>query len=215
MMEFKFLRMMLIAILAMGAMAAHGQTVNRALKGDRLPVHNPQMFGGEVEEWDERANPSRIGVTDRDEPPVRREREPARPHPTNPANCQGMNSDVCMVFSETNRERAQNGLPEFRVDPACQRAADDHARDMASSGYFSHTGRNGSSISDRYSRYGRWTVLAENIAMGTHMDSRSAVQSWMKSPGHRRNILGSQYGSMGVGIAQGGRYRYFVQCFSR
>lgn len=130
-------------------------------------------------------------------------------------DCPGMASEVCAVFSATNRERAQNGLAVFKYDPACQKAADDHARDMAGRGFFSHTSPDGGTLTSRYERYGRWSNLAENIAMGSHMDSQGAVQSWMNSPGHRKNILSPALGSMGVGIAQGRGFRYFVQCFSR
>ncbi len=221
MMTLKNWRQGLLVVVACFTVLAQAQTVNRASKGDRLPVNRPEMFGGEVEEWDERANSRRIGVTA--EYPAEypapsrpaREREVARPRSAPSSGCQGMGAELCTVFTETNRERLQNGLPAFKVDPACQRAADDHAQDMARRGFFSHTSPDGGEMTDRYSRYGRWTTLAENIAMGTHMDSRGAVQSWMKSPGHRRNILGTQYGSMGVGIAQGRGYKYFVQCFSK
>lgn len=209
-----FRRTLLLLLLSplVGGAFAQAETVNRTLKGDRLPVHNREMFGSDVPEWDERANPGRIGVSDFDAPARRREVPASRPQR---GECAGMSESVCAVLIATNVERERNGLSRFRVDPACQRAADDHARDMARRGFFSHTSPDGSSLQSRYERYGRWTVLAENIAMGTHMDGAGAVRSWMNSPGHRRNLLGSQYGSIGIGVAEGGGYRYFVQCFSR
>lgn len=206
---------LLAALLALGPGLAAGETVNRTLKGNRLPVHQPERFGGHIEEWDERANPGRIGVSDFD-PPVRRPRREEVPvaRPVG-GECAGASRMVCDVLVATNRERERHGLRRFRVDPACQRAADDHARDMARRGFFSHTSPSGSTLSSRYERYGRSMRLAENIAMGTHMDGTEAVRSWMNSPGHRRNILDSQLGAIGIGVAEGGGYRYFVQCFSQ
>lgn len=193
---------------------AFSETINRTLKGDRLPVHQPDRFGGEIEEWDDRANPDRIGVQDFDPAPRQTRRDPVRVSPQS-GECPGLSREACDVFRATNEERARQGLPALRTDPACQRAAEDHARDMARRNYFSHTGADGSSLQSRYERYGRWTALGENIAMGTHMQGRGAVESWMNSPGHRRNILSSQFGALGIGIAEGSGYRYFVQCFSR
>lgn len=213
-----FLCASLIAILTTSV--GFAESVNRTLKGDRLPVHRSEVFGSDVPEWDERANPDWIGVSDYDEPRPRNINRPAshdrREAPrARSSECAGMSQVVCDVLVATNAERERNGLSRFRVDPNCQQAADDHARDMARRGYFSHTSPDGGSLQSRYERYGRWTALAENIAMGTHMDGAGAVRSWMNSPGHRRNLLGSQYGSIGIGVAEGGGYRYFVQCFSR
>jgi uncharacterized protein YkwD len=44
-----------------------------------------------------------------------------------------------------------------------------------------------------------WSALAENIH--AHRDAASVVQSWMESPPHRANILGSNYEDVGVGCA--------------
>lgn len=43
--------------------------------------------------------------------------------------------------------------------------------------------------------------------------ARDLVDGWMKSPGHRANILNGQFGYTGVGIAQSGGYIYVTQDF--
>lgn len=41
------------------------------------------------------------------------------------------------------------------------------------------------------------------------------MDSWMNSPGHRKNILNNAYGKIGIGIAMGGGYGiYWTQCFT-
>jgi uncharacterized protein YkwD len=42
---------------------------------------------------------------------------------------------------------------------------------------------------------------------------RSFVKTWMKSTGHREDILRSNYSSSCIGIAKHGRYYYAVQLF--
>ena len=88
--------------------------------------------------------------------------------------------------------RAQAGLRQLAPSAALTKAAAAHARDMSKNGFFSHRGSNGSSIGDRArkARYGL-CFIAENIAKG--QGSLDQVMSgWMKSEGHRRNILSPQ-----------------------
>jgi uncharacterized protein YkwD len=64
----------------------------------------------------------------------------------------------------------------------------------------SHRGSDGSSPFDRISRQGyRYRAAAEYVAFGFD-DIESVMDGWMKSPGHRRNILGS-FSEIGVGRA--------------
>ncbi len=60
---------------------------------------------------------------------------------------------------------------------------------MARNGVMSHQGDKGSKMIDRIRATGyRACFAAENVAMGQRSD-RQVMQSWMESPGHRRNIL--------------------------
>ncbi|MDD1655481.1 MAG: CAP domain-containing protein, partial [Methanomicrobiales archaeon] len=42
---------------------------------------------------------------------------------------------------------------------------------------------------------------------------RATVTAFMNSPGHRANILKSQYSNLGVGVAYDGTYYYTTQNF--
>lgn len=88
-------------------------------------------------------------------------------------------------------------------------AAQKHANDMQQNRHFSHTGTNGSSISDRIEAAGYdWRAIAENISYG-YADIKSAVEGWISSPGHCKNIMNGAYKEMGAARAG----TYWVQTF--
>jgi uncharacterized protein YkwD len=127
------------------------------------------------------------------------------------------------IITITNRERMQRNLPPLKVDGACTLAITGHVRDMARARHLSHQGRDGRSASERYRRYkpaGRGA--GENIAYNTYGTGDSFMRQWLRSPGHRENILSPVYKGIGVSVqancsARGaGRRCYFYagQCFS-
>jgi uncharacterized protein YkwD len=96
-----------------------------------------------------------------------------------------------------NQHRKANGKGALSTDSSLTRAAQDHTDWMQSTGAFSHTGKNGSSFSDRIrSAGGRPTASAENIA--EHSTPKAVFESWKKSAGHNRNMLGA-YRKVGIG----------------
>ena len=69
-----------------------------------------------------------------------------------------------LIINEIRKEKRRKVI---RYSPQLEAVAAAHANDMASQGYFSHTGANGSSIGDRTTGQGyKWCVVAENIARG-------------------------------------------------
>jgi uncharacterized repeat protein (TIGR02543 family) len=59
------------------------------------------------------------------------------------------------------------------------------------------------------------SASAENIAMGQRTPEE-VMRGWMNSPGHRAAILGSNYNSLGVGVAIDSNGRvHWVQLFAR
>jgi len=112
-------------------------------------------------------------------------------------------SDVAgRVVEAHNVERARRRLPPLVLDPELGSAAMAHAGDMAGRRRMSHRGGDGSSPFDRIGRAGyRYRAAGENVAYGFD-DVGSVMAGWMRSPGHRRNILGD-YAEIGVGRATG------------
>lgn len=102
------------------------------------------------------------------------------------------------ILSLLNRERAAQGRGPVSEDARLSRAARDHAQDMVSNDYFSHTGRNGSSFSARAQAAGYTCAAAENIAFGQQSEA-DVMTAWMNSSGHRRNILLADATEFGIG----------------
>lgn len=86
-------------------------------------------------------------------------------------------------------ERAQAGTSTVIQHPALQAAAQFHADDLARRGGLSHTGSDGSSVTDRVRAAGyQACFVAENIARG-QPDVTSVIAAWVNSPGHYRNLV--------------------------
>lgn len=111
-----------------------------------------------------------------------------------------------------NAERAKAGRPPLALSPDLSRIAQAHACDMARRGYFSHTAPDGQTMTDRGRRAGMpgLCAMGENIAQG-QSDVPTVVASWMRSPGHRRNILDAEFRLVGFGRGPGA---HWVQVFA-
>ena len=118
------------------------------------------------------------------------------------------------VLDLVNEARRSSGLGELTCDDALARAARGHSQDMCDQGYFSHTSRDGRSFTDRLDEAGAsYGAAGENIAWGQRTPSE-VHSAWMGSSGHRANILGSQYGRIGIGHVDCGGSPYWTQNFA-
>ena len=130
--------------------------------------------------------------------------ERAGAEPTQASHRQLVRATVCLL----NVERRKRGMRPLRLSRRLGQAARGHSVDMARRGYFSHNSRSGASFLDRIRRAGylrgarSWRV-GENIAWGTGSlaTPRAIVRAWMKSPGHRANILNRSFRQIGIGIS--------------
>ncbi|WP_405166765.1 CAP domain-containing protein [Nocardia sp. NBC_01499] len=112
---------------------------------------------------------------------------------------QSVASDVVRL---TNAERAKAGCPALRAESRLNRAAQAHTEDMAARGVLDHNSSKGSP-GDRIKAAGyRASAWAENIASGQSSAS-DVVGAWMRSAGHRANILNCGLRDIGVGFAKG------------
>jgi len=113
-------------------------------------------------------------------------------------------STLCLI----NVERSARDLRPLRLDRRLSTAARRHSRDMVAKQYFAHDSRSGARFSARIARTGwmsgrgAWSV-GENLGWGsgTLATPRAVVAAWMKSTGHRRNILSAKFRVIGIGIA--------------
>jgi uncharacterized protein YkwD len=99
-----------------------------------------------------------------------------------------------------NYRRVDAGLPRLRLHFAIHTAAQQHSRYQARMNLMTHTGSGGSSAGDRITRQGyTWSAWGENVAKG-YPRPRAVVRAWMRSSGHRANILSGSFRHVGVGM---------------
>lgn len=109
------------------------------------------------------------------------------------------------VLRIANEERAKQGLAPLKMDQslldgAMLRAAETHI-------FFSHTRPNGESPFGVASN-----AMGENIA-SYYVNPEHVMNGWMNSTGHRQNILGAGYTTIGVGAFEYKGSMAWVQLF--
>lgn len=118
------------------------------------------------------------------------------------------------MFNMVNKERTSRGIPALVSDPKLVDLARTYASDMFAHGYFSHYNLQGQSPFDRMQAAGiDYNAAGENLALAPN--TNLAMQGLMNSPGHKANILSTNYGRVGIGVVDGGIYgKMFVQEFT-
>ncbi|WP_345456614.1 CAP domain-containing protein [Actinoallomurus oryzae] len=112
----------------------------------------------------------------------------------------------------TNRQRAKHGCSALHVDAHLRTAARAHSKDMRVRRYFEHNSPDGRTPWDRIKAAGYSRPGAENIAMG-YATAQAVVAGWMKSPGHRANILNCSLKAVGIGVEYGSGGPWWTQDF--
>jgi uncharacterized protein YkwD len=115
------------------------------------------------------------------------------------------------TFVLHNEIRKEHKLATFCVHSKLQEAARAHSKDMIRRDYFSHNTKGRSSFDERLVRFGYdakgydYYRVGENIALGSDSDGtpESRMRSWMRSDGHRHNILNEEFREIGVGTRTG------------
>ncbi|MDY6899715.1 MAG: CAP domain-containing protein, partial [Cyanobacteriota bacterium] len=116
-----------------------------------------------------------------------------------PQSSQTIDPLVAEVVALTNSYRAQHGLQPLTLNTSLSTSAQTHSQDMALADFFSHTGSNGSRVSERTKSAGyESSYVGQNIAAG-QITAEEVVRGWMNSPGHRENILNPNYKEIGIG----------------
>lgn len=123
------------------------------------------------------------------------------------------------IFTRVNEERASAGLPALSYNNTMQHYARLKSKDMGDRSYFDHTNPEGKLITEQMKSDGvSYKAWGENIAYisGVSGNVKLATQfmnNWMNSPGHRANILSSNFSSIGVGVYKIGNTYYATQEF--
>jgi uncharacterized protein YkwD len=116
------------------------------------------------------------------------------------------------VLALANVQRAAAGCGALSGDPALASVARAHSADMRDRGFFDHVNLDGLDPFERAKQAGL-SARAENIAYG-QQDAAAVMDAWMKSPGHRANILDCSLTRLGVGMADGSGGPWWTQLFA-
>lgn len=141
--------------------------------------------------------------------------------PDAPVTAESMSSLATEVVELANFNRREQGKPPLQMDPVLTKAAVSHAKEMLEMNYFSHTspvaGR--TKVRNRVNLVGGDPIrLAENIYQchGFRRETvpAKAIDSWIKSPGHRANLMDERLNKIGVGVVTKNGVFYVTQVFS-
>lgn len=121
---------------------------------------------------------------------------------------------LARVNAARKKAGAQPLISNSKLDLAAQR----HAEDMLARNYFAHQNPEKKTVRERATAAGYdWDRIGENIAEG-QFSVDEVMDTWMNSPGHRKNILEPEFKELGVGLAlgqtgRGGHRILWVQAF--
>lgn len=115
------------------------------------------------------------------------------------------------ILDLTNIIRSRHELSLLTWDQPTADVAFGHSKDMKDNNYFSHDSPTFGTLGDRLQRgQVAFQLAGENIA-AQHNDGIAAVQGWLNSEGHRKNLLNEQFTGLGVGVYG----KFYTQNFIR
>ncbi|GAB3224178.1 CAP domain-containing protein [Spirosoma arcticum] len=117
------------------------------------------------------------------------------------------------IFAATNQQRARKRLAPLKKEPKLMRAAQAYADLMAAREQMSHT-IGGLTLANKAKTVGyEFRQLSENIALNSRLVGDFVVrEQWMKSKGHRKNLLASDIMDIGIGIAGPSKQNRYYYC---
>ncbi len=122
------------------------------------------------------------------------------------------------VRQKINQVRQKNGLQPLQNNEKLAQVARKYSRQMMEKNFFSHTGSDGSTLSDRV-RAGKiiYWMVGENLFKSKNIPQpvSAAVEGWLASPGHRENLLRPVFRETGVGVWRQGNTYIITQLFLR
>ena len=123
------------------------------------------------------------------------------------------------IFNKVNEERAKAGVSPLSYNSTMEKYARIKSQDMGDNNYFSHADLSGNYITSKMKADGvSYKAWGENIAyIGGITDptalANKFMENWMNSEGHRKNILSTNFDSIGIGVYQSGNKVYATQEF--
>ena len=124
-----------------------------------------------------------------------------------------VSEDEQALLDLVNKARKEAKVEEVALDKKLLASARQKAKDMADNNYFSHESPTFGSPFDMMRQNGiTFKTAGENIAGNQTVEG--AFKAWMKSEGHKKNILNSGFNFVGIGIVSSDTYgKILVQQF--
>lgn len=113
------------------------------------------------------------------------------------------NITVDELLSLTNKIRSENGLSSLSLSGELNTAATSKANDMFAKDYWAHNAPDGTPpwVFVKGAGY-NYMYAGENLARG-FTTAQDVVNAWMESPGHRENLLSTNYTEIGFAVGTG------------
>jgi len=120
------------------------------------------------------------------------------------------------IIELVNKARAEEKLPPLKANKRLMEAAQKHSANMARQEKMEHT-LDDKTPADRIKAESYlYAKCGENIAAGEAWKIEAVHDAWMKSEGHRANILDKDYTEIGVGLAKSAKGEmYYTQVFGK
>jgi uncharacterized protein YkwD len=120
------------------------------------------------------------------------------------------------LIQRINEIRILHALKPLEQNEDLNRIARGFSFRMNRFGFFGHYDHAGNDVADRLRASDiRFALVAENIAKNINFSDPvdTAIDGWMKSDGHRANILTADFRETGVGIWKDGSIYHLTQVF--
>ena len=106
------------------------------------------------------------------------------------------------LLAETNKARTDNGLQPLVIDERLNVTAQAKCQDMLERNYWQHDTPDGVKPWQALKDHGiLYQTAGENLGYGFDK-AKAQVDGWMKSPGHKANLLHATFTNVGFGICK-------------
>ena len=138
----------------------------------------------------------------------------ALPRPFQIQSSHAIQAEAWQIVLLANQARAAAGAGPLKWDAALAAAARRHCLRMVAEGPISHQYADEPELSERAAQAGaHFSLIEENVAIAP--DPASIHNAWMRSAGHRANLLNPQVDRVGVAVVAGRHGLYAVADYER
>jgi uncharacterized protein YkwD len=125
-----------------------------------------------------------------------------------------LEKDEKKLIDLTNQQRKKHDLPPLKISPLLTKVARAHSENMAKQEKLDHVLDGQNPFQRLKAANYLYKFAAENVAFRLNVELPEIIENWMKSPLHRKNVLGKDYTEIGIGaaIARDGTI-YYTQVF--